>query len=427
MNLFGRYVLSEILPPLVGALVAVILLFLLAGLEEVIGPLLAKGASPLLVARLLALSVPEALSRALPIGLMFATLLGLSRLAADSEIKGALAGGVPVTELLRPVLTLALGVTALSFLIGEGLRPRAYSESLKVQQQIVFDNPRVTGLGQAAEDGQAGGGQTLVLTDALNRAISVGEVRPGGELRDLRIVAMQAGEAPREVITAESGTLVPGSNVLELRRGQRSGGGGRPGGELRALRIVAMQAGEAPREVITAESGTLVPGSNVLELRRGQRVTYQSARPVTVLTFQSGRLPVQDVQASFAQDERSSTAQAGVVNLPLRELWSRTQAYRQQQVPAPAEFTAFHRKIAEPLAALALAFFAVSLAVFSFRGGLNLGLTWAILLAFAYYATWSVFRIMGENGGLPPVVAAYAPDLIAVLAGLALLWRSERR
>ena len=369
MNLFGRYVLSEILPPLVGALVAVILLFLLAGLEEVIGPLLAKGASPL--------SVPEALSRALPIGLMFATLLGLSRLAADSEIKGALAGGVPVTELLRPVLTLALGVTALSFLIGEGLRPRAYSESLKVQQQIVFDNPRVTGLGQAAEDGQAGGGQTLVLTDALNRAISVGEVRPGGELRDLRIVAMQAGEAPREVITAESGTLVPGSNVLELRR--------------------------------------------------GQRVTYQSARPVTVLTFQSGRLPVQDVQASFAQDERSSTAQAGVVNLPLRELWSRTQAYRQQQVPAPAEFTAFHRKIAEPLAALALAFFAVSLAVFSFRGGLNLGLTWAILLAFAYYATWSVFRIMGENGGLPPVVAAYAPDLIAVLAGLALLWRSERR
>ena len=373
MKLFERYVLSEILPPLLGALTAVILLFLLAGLEDVIGPLLAKGASPLLVARLLALSVPEALSRALPIGLMFATLLGLSRLAADSEIKGALAGGLPVTQLLRPVLLLALGVAALSFLIGEGLRPRAYSEALKVQQQIVFDNPRVTGLGQRG----AGDGQTLVLTDALNRAISVGEVRPGGELRDLRIVAMQAGEAPREVITAESGTLVPGSNVLELRR--------------------------------------------------GQRVTYQNARPVTVLTFERGRLPVQDVQANFARNERSSTAQAGAVNLPLRELWSRTQAYRQQKVPAPAEFTAFHRKLAEPLAALALAFFAVSLAVYSFRGGLNLGFTWAILLAFAYYATWSVFRIMGENGGLPPVVAAYAPDLIAAVAGLALLWRSERR
>ena len=370
MKLFERYVFAEILPPLLGALSVVILLFLLVALEDVIGPLLAKGASPLLVARLLALSVPEALSRALPIGLMFATLLGLSRLASDSEIKGALAGGVAVTRLMRPVLLLALAVTALSFLIGEGLRPKAYSEGLKVRQEIVFDNPRVIGLGEAGENGS-----TLVLTDALNRAISVGEVRPGGELRDLRIVAMQAGLAPREVITARSGTLRPGSNVLELRD--------------------------------------------------GQRVTYQNARPVTVLTFERGRLPVQDVQANFAGQSPKPAAQAS--NLSIGELWRRTALYRAQQVPAPAEFLAFHRKFAEPLAALALAFFAVCLAVYSFRGSLNLGFTWAILLAFAYYATWSTFRIMGENAALPPVVAAYAPDLIAVVAGLFLLWCSARR
>lgn len=372
MKLFERYVLAEILPPLVGALSVVILLLLLAGLEEVIGPLLAKGAAPLLVARLLALNVPEALARALPIALMFATLLGLSRLASDSEIKGAAASGIPISQLLRPVMVLALGVAALAFLIGEGLRPKAYTEALRVQQQIVFDNPRVAGLGAAGENGQ-----NLVLTDALGRAISVGSVGTGGELRDLRIVVMQTGQAPREVITAEEGRLTPGSNVLELRR--------------------------------------------------GQRVTYQNARPVTVLTFESGRLPVQDVQASFDKQERSSTENANLINQPLGELWKRTRVYKAQNVAAPGEFTALHRKIAEPLAALALAFFAVSLAVFSFRGGLNLGFTWAILLAFAYYATWSIFRIMGENGGLPSVVAAYAPDLIAVVAGAALLWRSARR
>ena len=368
MKLFERYVLSEILPPLVGALAAVILLFLLAGLEEVIGPLLAKGASPLLVARLLALSVPEALSRALPIGLMFATLLGLSRLAADSEIKGALAGGVPVTRLLRPVLLLALGITVLSFLIGEGLRPKAYSESLRVQQQIVFDNPRVTGLGQAGE-----GGQTLVLTDALNRAISVGEVRPGGELRDLRIVTMQPGQPPREVITARSGRLTPGSNVLELEG--------------------------------------------------GQRVTYQNARPVTVLTFQRGTLPVQDVQADLDTNGKPLKA----TYLPLRDLLSRTATYRAQGVQAPAEFTALHQKFAEPLAAVALAFFAVTLALFSFRSGRDVGLVWALLLTFAYYATGSVFRIMGEKGAIPGAAAAYAPDVIGVVAGVVLLRLAARR
>ena len=47
------------------------------------------------------------------------------------------------------------------------MRPKAYSEGLKVRQEIVFDNPRVIGLGEAGENGS-----TLVLTDALNRAIS---------------------------------------------------------------------------------------------------------------------------------------------------------------------------------------------------------------------------------------------------------------
>lgn len=371
LTLFERYVLGEIVPPLLGALAVVIVLLILAALQDVIAPLLAKGASPLLVARLLALNIPEAVARALPIALMFAALLGLSRLAADSEIKAALAGGVAVTRLLRPVLGLALGVTALSFAIGEGLMPRAQVEVQKVQRQIVFDNPRVIGLGQT--DAQ---GRTLVLTDALNRAISVGEVGPGGELRDLRIVTMQTAQAPREVITARSGRLSPGSNVLEL------------------------------------ESGV--------------RVTYQNARPVTVLSFARGTLPVQDVQTSLDPGAASS-GQVQPIYLPLRELLARTAVYRAQNVASPADFMALHRKFAEPLAALALAFFAVSLAVYTFRSGLNLGLTWAILLAFVYYATWSVFKVLGEQAALPAAVAAYAPDLLALLAGGALLWRSARR
>jgi len=212
-----------------------------------------------------------------------------------------------------------------------------------------------------------------VLRDALGRAISVGDALPGGELRDLRIVTMQAGLPPREVITAREGRLRPGSNVLELRD--------------------------------------------------GRRVTFQDGRPVTVLTFREGQLPVQDVQASFGGGD--STLKP--IYLPLRDLLARTRTYREQHVRSPADFTALHRKFAEPLAGLALAFFVVSLAVFAFRSGQNLGLVWALLLSFAYYATWSVFRVMGETGAVPPVLAAYAPDLLAVLAGLALLWRAARQ
>lgn len=369
MKRFERYVLDEIIPALLGALAVVILLLLLVALQEVIAPLLAKGANPLLVAQLLALNIPWALSQALPLGLMFATLLGLSRLASDSEIKGALASGVPITRLIWPVMALAVGVAVLSFAIGEGITPRTKVKEQTVQRQIIFENPRVAGLG--TQDAQ---GRNLVLTDALNRAISVGGIDPDGTLHDLRIVSMQTGQPPRDVTLARTGRL----------------------------------------------------NGNVLTLQDGQRITYQAGRPVTVLTFKEGTLPVQDVQANFNQNTSSSGA-LKPIDLPLRTLIERTNVYRVQKVAAPADFTALHRKFAEPLAAIALTFFAVSLAVFTFRSNLNLGFTWAIMLAFAYYATWSVFRIMGEQGALPPVIAAYAPDIIAVLAGGLLLWLANRR
>ncbi|MVN88539.1 LptF/LptG family permease [Deinococcus sp. HMF7620] len=364
MKTFERYVLGEILPFLAGGVAAVITLLLLVGLEKIIAPLLAKGADPLLVARVLALSVPEATATALPIALMFAVLLGLSRLAADSEIKSAVAAGIPAARLFRPVLLLGGVVALLAFGLGEGFVPRARTEARAVQRQIVLDNPRVLGLGE----------QNVVLRDTLGRAISVGEVRPGGELRDLRIVTMQDSLPPREVITAQSGRLEPGSNVLELRD--------------------------------------------------GQRVTYQDARPVTVLSFERGQLPLQDTGTDLS-GEGGNVAQP--LYDPLPDLWRRTQTYRQQHISAPADFTALHQKFAGPLAALALAFFAVSLAVYAFRSGRDLGLVWALLLTFAYYATFSVFRVMGENGALPGALAAYGPNLIALAAGAALLWLTARR
>lgn len=368
---FESYVLEEIMPALMGALATVIVLLVLGALEQIIAPLLAKGANPLLVMRLLALNIPEAVARALPLSLMFATLLGLSRLAADSEIKAALAGGIPVIRLLRPVMILAVGVGILSFMIGEGLMPRAKVEALKVQQQIVFDNPRVAGLGAKNKDGK-----NLVLTDALGRAISVGSVSEDGILQDLRVVTMK-NDIP-------------------------------------------------PREVITAKTGRLLTDSNVLELKDGQRITYQHGQPITILSFETGTLPVQDVQASL-DEESLSGGQIQPYYLPLADLLKRTKEYTQNGISAPEDFTALHRKFAEPLAALALTFFAVSLAVFTFRSSMNLGFTWSILLAFAYYATWSVFRVMGENGALLPLVAAYAPNMIALVAGIVLLWLSDRR
>ncbi|PYE53606.1 LptF/LptG family permease [Deinococcus yavapaiensis] len=363
MTRVTRYVLAEILPLLAGGTVAVILFFLLGALYDVLAPLIAKGAAPLLVAQLAAYAVPLGLSTGLPLGLLFAVLLGLSRLASDSELKGLSAGGFSATRLLWPLLGLALLVAVLSFLNGETLVPRAAVQAQQTGREILLDNPRVLGLDQAK----------TVLRDALGRAYSFDRVLDDGRFEGVRIVQTEEGGPPKEVFTAARGRV-------DLKTG-------------------------------------------TLRLEDGQRVTYQGAQPIMIMTFSSVDLPVQDLQANL-QVGNSSLAP---VNLSLAELRTRITEVKKNGGVAYLEATALQRKFAQPLAALAFAFFGVALALFSFRSGTSVGFVWVVLLTFAYYATSSVFRVMGEQGALDPALAAWAPNLLYLAAGGGLLIAAHRR
>lgn len=123
--MLGRYVLKEVLVPyLVGILLFVALLTfdLLSSLS---GVLLSRGAGVEAIAQLVLLRLPWTLSLALPLGLVFAILVGLARLIRGSELKAAYAAGVPPLALLRPLVLLALLVSLLNLLNLAELRPRA--------------------------------------------------------------------------------------------------------------------------------------------------------------------------------------------------------------------------------------------------------------------------------------------------------------
>lgn len=85
----------------------------------------------------------------------------------------------------------------------------------------------------------------------------------------------------------------------------------------------------------------------------------------------------------------------------------------------------YHRKLAVPLASLAFALVAGPLSLLASRGGRFAGVGLSVLLLFAYYVAMSVSRALGEAGGLPPPAAAWVPNILCALAGLALLLREN--
>jgi lipopolysaccharide export system permease protein len=88
-----------------------------------------------LALRVLVLQVPRFVSFALPMAMLMASLLCLSRLSSDRELTALRACGVSFLRLLLPILGFGLCVTGLMFWLNEDLVPfTQYQAKLMVQQ-----------------------------------------------------------------------------------------------------------------------------------------------------------------------------------------------------------------------------------------------------------------------------------------------------
>jgi lipopolysaccharide export LptBFGC system permease protein LptF len=75
------------------------------------------------------------------------------------------------------------------------------------------------------------------------------------------------------------------------------------------------------------------------------------------------------------------------------------------------------KKIAFPLITLVMAVLAVPFALSAGRHGTLSGVATALIIALVYWVTSGLFEAMGNVSQLPPVIAAWSPDLIFGLAG----------
>jgi LPS export ABC transporter permease LptF len=93
----------------------------------------------------------------------------------------------------------------------------------------------------------------------------------------------------------------------------------------------------------------------------------------------------------------------------------------------PAIILELHRRYAVPLAAVIFAVLAAPLSIHTAHGGRFLGVGLTVVVLFSYYAVMSVGRAMGATGGIAPALAAWLPNAVFGLGGLALWARADGR
>ncbi len=187
---------------------------------------------------------------------------------------------------------------------------------------------------------------------------------------------------------------------------------------LRDVWIVKFRDGKY-RDQYTAESA--VWRDTTIEMKNVRHWDYDHYRQERVQEFdmEVGTAPWQ------LKELRKKPA-----DMPLADL--RRDIQRMRKLPAAARkkltelVEYYHIRLAAPWTALGFALIAAPLALRPKRTTTSVGLGISLAIILAYYIIFNTLRVVGEQGALPPVLAAWLPNLILYGVGLGLLVDASR-
>ena len=373
MRIFTRYILAEVFShALLGGLLFTFVLFM-RDLGKILELIVRDSASPADAGRLFLYTLPNALTVTIPMAVLVGILLGLSRLAADSEITAMRASGMGALDFVRIVSL----ISAIALLLGLGnslfLGPRAAASLLRLESSLKSS--------QASFEIQP----RVFYEDFHNYVLFVQDVRPaaGAALWHHLFLADLTQPAAPSITTADEAIVVSS-----------------PHGKTDAatLRLHLLNGGQ-------------------------HQTSPTDPNQYTISTFASTDIPI---ETSSQDDTHISRSDTPLLALSVPELLQLEQrpgigpvAQRQLRIE-------FNKRFSYPFACFVLMLVGVPLGLSSRRGGKSTGFVVTILLVFLYYFLSSVGVALAKTGKLNPFLGVWGANLLFSAAGAFLLFQLSR-
>jgi LPS export ABC transporter permease LptF/LPS export ABC transporter permease LptG len=366
MRILTRYILREVTAhALIGVAIFTFVLFT-RDLGRIL-ELVVRASAPLpSVAEIFFFTVPLALTYTIPMSVLVGILIGLSRLAADSEITAMRASGLGVWNFLRTLSIFVLGAWLLALANGVYIAPRSQAAlghledrlkgsqvSFEVQPRVFYEGfPKIVLYVQDVQSAEGAAVWKNVfmadLTDAANPKITL---------------------AKQGIVVSE------GPDRLHLH---------------------------------------LIDGS-AHETDPNDPNHYQ------ISTFHQTDIPIDLPSTENKADESLPAALMDTTTLRDKALHTTDPALaRLYQIE-------FHHRFALPTACLVLALVGIPLGLSSKKSGKSGGFVLTILLVFAYYVVSLIGVSLARQGTVAPWFGAWLADLVFLALGVLLLWQAERR
>jgi LPS export ABC transporter permease LptG/LPS export ABC transporter permease LptF len=316
------------------------------------------------VAEIFFLTLPAALKVTIPMGVLVGILLGLSRMAADSEVTAMRASGVSVRKFLKIISVFGIAAWILALVNTVIIEPRSAAALARLQTKLAATQ------------------------------ISF-EVQPHVFYEGFKNHVLYV-----EDVTSASGTAV-WKNVFDADISV-------PG----APKItIAKQA------VVSAISNDSIR----LHLINGETHDTNSRTPdqYTITTFEET-----DIAISLPPVEKPAQDAVPVAQLSTRELFD--QKYNRDKDLARWYWIEFNRRLALPTACLVLVLIGIPLGLSAKKGGKGAGFVLTIVLVFIYYFVSIIGVSLARGGKLSPVLGVWMANIIFAIIGTTLLWRTDK-
>jgi LPS export ABC transporter permease LptF/LPS export ABC transporter permease LptG len=365
MRILTRYILREVTAhALIGVAIFTFVLFT-RDLGHIL-ELVVRASAPLpSIAEIFSFTIPLALTYTLPMSVLVGILIGLSRLAADSEITAMRASGMGVWSFLRVLSIFVLIAWAAALANGLYIAPRSQAALARLEDrlkgsQVSFEiQPRVF----------YEGFPKLVLYVQDVKSAEGAAVWKGVFMADITDATN-----PRITLARQGIVVSEGPDRLHLH---------------------------------------LLNGS-VHETDPKDPDHYQ------IETFEQTDIPIELPSTENKSDE---SLPASVLNTT--ELLEKARST--DPVSARWYLIEFHRRFALPSACLVLALVGIPLGLSSKKSGKSGGFVLTILLVFVYYVISLMGVSLARQGRVPPWFGAWLADFAFLALALFLLFRAEKR
>ena len=364
MRILTRYILGEILSyALIGCALFTFILFV-PQLPHVLEVVVRNSSTLSSVAEIFLLTMPNLLKVTIPMSVLVGVLLGLSRLASDSEVIAMRASGLGIGYFVRVSGVVAVAGTLLGLANSLYLAPRANRAILEMEQSL--------GTSQASYEIQP----RVFYEDFKNFVLYVGDVRAGTGAANWRQVFMaDVSDPANPLITTAASSTVASDNTQVL----------------------------------------------LMRLRDGARHETVAGRPeqYSISTFSTTDLPL---SLSSQNDVHLGRLDTAIYALSLGPLLERIHSLKSSP-DGRRYLLELHSRFSFPAACLVLMLVGVPLGVASRRGGKSSGFVLTILLVFFYYFLSSTGIALGRQNKLNTFFAVWSANLLFASAGTFLLWQ----